>query len=73
MTVHEDFDRIGKGHANDIALLKLSEYITFSFAFFTFLPGERVDLFAYPPVCLPSQELVTRFEGKTAFVYGEHF
>ena len=31
--------------------------------------GERVDLFTYPPVCLPSQE--DDFEGKGASVYGE--
>ena len=85
--VHEDYKT--DGQTDDIALLKLSEYLSdiiycqvvssqFSRATLSskcppvpsLLPtGERVDLFTYPPVCLPSQE--DDFEGKEASVYGE--
>jgi hypothetical protein len=41
-------------HENDIALLKL---------------GERVDLFTFPPACLPGQN--DSFTGRNGSVYGE--
>ena len=71
--VHEDYNREREGHANDIALLRLSKDLKCSIILFKLLkfPGERVDLFDFPPVCLPSQEQVISLIGKTASVYGE--
>ena len=71
--MHEDYNREGEGHANDIALLRLSkDFKCASFLFRLFkLTGERVDLFDFPPVCLPSQEEVISLIGKAASVYGE--
>ena len=68
--VHEDYNRTGDSHANDIALLRLSKDFKCSIILLKF-PGERVDLFDFPPVCLPSQEQDISLIGKTASVYGE--
>ena len=75
--VHEDYRT--DGQTDDIALLKLSEYLSLyiqhtgrrsGILFIPILPpGERVDLFTYPPACLPGQE--QGFVGKDASVYGE--
>jgi secreted trypsin-like serine protease len=46
-------DYNGTSHENDIALLKL---------------GERVDLFTFPPACLPGQN--DSFTGRNGSVYG---
>jgi hypothetical protein len=48
--VHEEYKTENK--RDDIALLKLSKHV-FHPLFHFFSLGERVDLFLYPPVCLP--------------------
>ena len=85
--VHDDYRT--ENQTDDIALLKLSEYlsdiiycqvVSSEFSRIPLSskcppvpsllpPGERVDLFTYPPVCLPGQE--QDFVGKEASVYGE--
>ena len=64
--VHEEYKTENK--RDDIALLKLSKHLFHTLFLFSFL-GERLDLFLYPPVCLPY--LGQDFEGQDASVYGE--
>ena len=75
--VHEDYRT--DGQTDDIALLKLSEYLSLyiqhtgrrSGTPLTQIvpPGERVDLFTSPPACVPGQE--QDFVGKDASVHGD--
>ena len=83
VVVHEDFST----HVNDIALLKLGEFISstslkflsnnsqiylslFHFeCLINFITEERVNLFKYPPACLPGDGKSFSV-GSAAFVYG---
>ena len=65
--VHESYTTIE--HRNDIALLRTSMKAKPTFIFKCSPLGERVDLFLYPPACLPSEG--QSFEGQPGKAYGE--
>ena len=82
VVVHEDFST----HVNDIALLKLGEFISstslkfrfkdsqmlpLSECLIDFIIEERVNLSKYPPACLPDDGDSVNF-GKAAFQVTNH-
>ena len=65
--VHENYT--SEESRNDIALLRTSMNAKPTFMFKCSPLGERVDLFLYPPACLPSEG--QSFEGQPGKAYVE--